>query len=601
MDLPGPLARAEAFLAARTRWILVALVAGSILFRVAYYAQIDGGPCSEWHRWEDGDPNFFHLWGRQIASGDWLTDGAFHPLHGWHKRVAYEHFLRHSAEESEYKRAGVDPARALWNRWYGEALFHQEPHYPYLIGLTYKIFGADPRAVYAWQLALGILTNLLIWWIARRHFGDLAGIFAAGLALFCGPLLFYEMTLIRTSITVFASLGILVLFERAFEKESPGRWALAGVGLGLALLIQTIFILFGIAAMALLAWRHREKWREGARAGAAVAVGALACMTPAFVRNAVVGAPVFSLSSVGTVTFVAANWPDSDPTRGWAVDERAMARLMSDTGGAFGGAMRDTLDRHSPVTFAQLMGRKLKMLLHDYELPNNKNFLYYRGHAPILWAGFVGFGLILPFALVGLYGAWKGFDRHALLYFLVAASAAPMLIFYVLARFRAPLAAALIPFAAFGIVRLAEWILEKKWKPAGIAGGVVAITALWMFRPLPEHMRPIRSADYRVAFKTHWAPRERIFVEASYWGKAEAVLAEALRDEPDEVRRLDGSPLPEGGFEIRQITDFFRSLHARRAGYLTKLGREKEAAAEDAAAERLRKSLGGVPTAPWRP
>jgi hypothetical protein len=176
-----------------------------------------------------------------------------------------------------------------------------------------------------------------------------------------------------------------------------------------------------------------------------------------------------------------------------------------------------------------------------------------------------------------------------------------MLIFYVLARFRAPLAAALIPFAAFGIVRLAEWILEKKWKPAGIAGGVVAITALWMFRPLPEHMRPIRSADYRVAFKTHWAPRERAFVESSDWAKAEAVLGEALRDEPAEVRHLDGSPLPEGGFEIRQITDFFRSLHARRGGYLTKLGRDQEAAVETAAEERLRKSLGGVPTAPWKP
>ena len=598
---PGPLGRVEARLAAHSLWILIGLIAGSVLFRVAYYASIDGGPCSRWHQWEDGDPNFFDLWGRRIAEGDWLTNGSVHPLHGWHKRVAYEHFLRHRAEEAEGKAAGRDPARDLWNRWYGEKLFHQEPLYPYLIGVTYKIFGADPRAVYAWQLALGVLTNLLIWWIARRHFGDLAGAIAAGLALFCGPLQFYEMTLVRTSLTVFASLGLLALFERALDRGTWVRWGLAGVGLGLALLLQTIFILFALGAVAVVAWRHRDRHREGLRAAAALALGTVACLAPAFIRNAVVGAPLFGLSSVGSVTFVAANWPDSDPTRGWAVDERAMARLMSETKGDFGKAMRTTLDQHSPVTFFQLTVRKLKMLLRDYELPNNKNFLYYRWHAPILAVGFVGFGLILPFALVGFHAAWKERGRHALLFWLIVSSAAPMLLFYVLARFRAPLAAALIPVAAFGVVQLLELILAKSWRPAVIAGGVVVVTALGMFRPLPGHMRPIRSADYRIAFRTWGGPREQQAVADGDYTKAVGVLEEALREEPAEVRALEGKVLPEGGFEIRQITDFFRSLHARRAGYLEKLGKTQEAAAEAAKADALRRSLGGVPSAPWTP
>ncbi|HZL71641.1 MAG TPA: glycosyltransferase family 39 protein, partial [Planctomycetota bacterium] len=450
---------------------------------------------------------------------------------------------------------------------------------------------------YAWQMALGVLSNVLIWWIARRHFGERAGLIAALLALLCGPLVFYEWTLVRTSLTVFFSLGLVFMFERALDRESKWRWAATGAALGLALLLQTVFLLFGLAAAAWLAWRSKDRWR----AAAAMSVAAFACLVPAFVRNAVVGAPLFGLSSVGTVTFAAANWPDSDPTRGWAVDDRAMARLMHDSGGDFGRAARAVLDQHDPATFAQLMIRKFKMLAHDYELPNNKNFLYYRAHSPVLYLGFVGFGVILPFALVGLYAAWKEAGRHALLFALVGSSAAPMLIFYVLARFRAPMTAALIPFAALGIVFLADELLAKRWKRAGIAGGVVLLAALCLFRPLPDHMRAIRSADYRISFKTYGAPREQAAVEASNWPAAVSTLAEALEDEPKEVRDMDGTPLPEGGFEIRQITDFFRAVHARRADYLVKLGRTEEARKDADRAEVLHRSLGGVPSAEWKP
>ena len=589
--------RLEERLAANTRWILVGLVGASILFRVVYFAQIDGGPCSQWHRWEDGDPNFFDQWGRRLADGDWLTKGSMHPLHAWHKRVAWEYFVRQPSQELEIRKSGQDPARVLWDRWYGGPLFHQEPLYPYLIGATYKVFGPDPRWVYAWQMALGVLSNVLIWWIARRHFGERAGLVAAFLALLCGPLVFYEWTLVRTSLTVFFSLGLVFMFEWALERESMRRWIAVGAALGLALLLQTTFFLFGLVAAAWLAWRSKDRWR----AATAVSVTAIACLTPAYVRNAVVGAPLFGLSSVGTVTFAAANWPDSDPTRGWAVDDRAMARLMGETDGDFGRAARNVLDRHDPATFAQLMGRKLKMLLHDYELPNNKNFLYYRAHAPVLYVGFAGFGWILPFALVGLYAAWKEVSRHALLYALVASSAAPMLIFYVLARFRAPMTAALIPYAALGVAFLAEEFLARRWKRAGIAGSGVILAAVCLFRPLPDHMRAIRSADYRIAFKTYGAPREQAAVEASNWKAAESILTETLEDEPGEVRRMEGVPLPEGGFEIRQITDFFRAVHARRAGYLEKLGRLDEARKDAERAEILHQSLGGVPSAPWKP
>jgi uncharacterized protein YbcC (UPF0753/DUF2309 family) len=92
--------------------------------------------------------------------------------------------------------------------------------------------------------------------------------------------------------------------------------------------------------------------------------------------------------------------------------------------------------------------------------------------------------------------------------------------------------------------------------------------------------------------------REDAAVAASNWSVAVAVVDEALADEPSEVRNMDGTPLPEGGTEIRQTTEFFRALHSRRADYMKRLGREDEAKRELDRVEILNKSMGGVPTAP---
>ncbi|HTF57080.1 MAG TPA: glycosyltransferase family 39 protein, partial [Planctomycetota bacterium] len=188
---PGPLQRAEAWLAARRHGVVILLAAAAILFRVAYFIELNGGPCSAWHCWDQSDLHFFDQWGRQIAGGDWLSKGTLHPFHEWHGRVAKAYFESHPGEEERSRAMGKDPARALWNRWYGGRLFHQEPLYAYLVGITYGIFGPDPRWVYAWQMALGVLSILLAWVIARRQFGDLAAGVAGALAVLCGPVLFY--------------------------------------------------------------------------------------------------------------------------------------------------------------------------------------------------------------------------------------------------------------------------------------------------------------------------------------------------------------------------------------------------------------------------
>jgi len=587
---PGPLERAEAWLAARRRGVWILLAAAALLFRIAYFVEISGGPCSQWHRWDQSDLHFFDQWGRRIAGGDWLSKEALHPFHDWHARVARTYFDTHPGEEEKLRAQGDDPARALWNRWYGGRLFHQEPLYPYLVGITYGVFGPDPRWVYAWQMGLGVLSILFVWMITRRHFGELAGAVAGGLAVLCGPVLFYEYVLLRTSLTVFAALGLFLLFEEALERGGNRRWAMAGVGLGAALLLQTTFILFGLVALGLLAWRSRKQWREALRPAALMGGVALLCLAPAFARNVAVGAPIFGLSAVGPVTFIASNVPGYDPANGFTVDDRAVARIMRETGGGFGGVVREVIGEHSPSSYLGLMAGKFAVLWQAHELPNNKNFNYYRKHAGILGSALVTFVIIAPLAVVGMATAWRERSRHALLYGLAVAVAAPLLIFYVLSRFRAPFAMALIPFAALALVRFVDWFHRERWLTVARASAAIALMTLWVGRPLPANQSPIRSADYRVAYLTYWQPREREAVARSDWNAAAAVLEEALAEEPDDVRRIDGAPVPEERVELRRVAAWFEVLHGFRADLLTRAGRAEEARTESKRQEALKRS-----------
>ena len=560
--MEGPLARAEAWLESRRAGVLVLLVVAAFAFRLVYFVELTSGPLSAWHTWDQSDLHFFDQWGRAIAEGDVLSNQVGHPYHGWHERTG---------------------GREQWNEWYGGRLFHQEPLYAYLVGLTYTVFGPDPRWVYAWQMAVGIGSILLVWLIARRHFGHLVAAVAGLMAVLCGPVLFYDLVLLRTSLTVFAGLGLLLLLDLAREKGGARRWALAGAAVGGALLLQTTFVLFAAAALGWELWKRR---RAAVRdVGIAAGVAAL-CLAPAIARNLAVGAPALGLSAVGPVTFIASNVRGYDPANGFSTDEPAIARIMGQTGGKFGSVVGQVLSEHSPGSFLSLMAGKVAALTLNHEIPNNKNYLYYRRHAGILASTFVTFVVVFPLAVVGMIAASRSEKRPALLYFLVAGLAAPMLIFYVLSRFRAPLTMALIPFAAYGAVKMTAWAVGRRWKEIAIGSGAVVLLAVWSARPLPEHQMAIRSTDYRVAFETYWAPA----LKKADLSAALAHLDEALSEEPEEIQQIKGDRIPRGRVELRRVAQWFEFLHATRALALDRAGRTDEARMDSARAAALKKS-----------
>jgi 4-amino-4-deoxy-L-arabinose transferase-like glycosyltransferase len=563
--------------------------------RALYFAELNDGPLIGLHRWEASDMNFFDLWAREVEAGDWLTDKSLHPHLPWHRDIAKDYLEKYPQEKAELALMKgpdgkpVDASRILWDRWYGGKRFHQEPLYPYLLALTYKVFGPDVRWVFAWQLLLGTLSNVLVYLIARRYFGLVAAAVAGLLVTLCSPLVFFEMVLLRSSLITFTGLLLVYLTEVALERRSWKWWMLLGTVLGLAILAKLTFALFGLGILCLLACNQRHNFRQFWLPATALVAGTLACLLPPLGRNLAVGAPATSLSSVGPITYVGANAPDYRPEWGFFISKH-VPTVFRKSGDKLFPTVIETLKKHGGFSsyFRQLWG-KFFWAWNWYEKPNNVNFYYYRLHSAVLRYLPVTFWILAPLGIAGLLLAAARFSVRTPL---VATHFAPLLLFYVLSRFRTPLAAALIPFAALTIVQIAAWFRGKQFARCALVILCVGLLFGWSGRALPEGMAAIRRADYNVPFKTHYIPVVLPLAEkarrARDWQEVATLLEEILRHEPPFIRqvglnRSPGHPPP----EARQWVTRFAHWHGAYSEALGHLERSAEAQTEERRAKKL--------------
>jgi hypothetical protein len=559
------------------RLILLLLVAGSYALRAGTYIQLSGGPFLQLHRWQQTDMNYYDAWGRAVAQGDWLSETIGVPMHDWHYDVADHYFAAHPGVRP-------DPVQ-LWTHWNGPHRFYQDPLYPYLVALTYRV-KADPRLVLAWQLALGILTNVLIYVLTRRYFGDGAGVIAAVLALLCGPLIYYELLLLRDSTIVFAELAVVWLADRALVRNRWPWFVALGGALGCAVLLKSSFILLAAALVGglVVSLRGRSAWRSVV----AVAAGLTLALLPAAVRNVALGVPPLAWAGSGALTFVVANGPSYPAIGGFDVRADEVAAIMSESDGRFLPAVARTLALHTPSTFALLIWHKTASALHWYEIPNNANFYYLRLHAFVLRWLPLTFFTIGPLGLVGLALAASRTRTLWPLYLIVAVAFVSLAGFVVIGRLRAPLMAALIPFAAFTLER---FLRARPIAVAGLGGAVLAV-GLWTGRPLPEGRTLIRQTDWMMPYLARYQFDVQAATDAGDAAAAAAAYRAFLRYEPDFSR------MPASAGVLREPTDrdtarTFARIHEICGGLFRDTDHPEEVRAEQTRATLLQKMAGG--------
>lgn len=601
----------EAWLRRRRKLTLVTIVAVAFVLRAFCFLQLAASPFFWIHEWKQSDMNTFHSWALAISEGDWWFRSTAPPLHNWHRRIADEYAREFPQSWADLQAAQQtdDPdetARALWYEWYGGGRTYQGPLYPYLIAVTYFLLGPAVGWVFAWQMLLGIGSIVLVYWLARKYFGDVAAVAAAVMALLYGPLLFYEFVLLRVTLIVFCGLLLVFVLEWARVDDPalpPGkrapRWLVVGVLLGLSLALKAHFLLMVLASVGLLVAEYWRRWSRLSWCGGMLLAGLLVGLGPVVVRNVVVGAPPFVIASSGPPTFFISNAEGASQSS-W--DTRHAARVLGEADGALVPTMTATLKTHPTISsYLRLLGQKALATWYWYEEPNNANLYYARLHSSVLRVLPVSFGMIGPLALVGLVLALRrtgrqraeAYRRPTPLYFLVLTNLIVLHVFFVFARFRVPLAAALVPFAGFAAARLICFVLSRRWKPAVAMIAVSTAMGLYTLAPALPHQPTTRLADVTVGYLVDYDVRLRSALGRGDLSTAADVLDESLRHQPAEVLAL-GAARPAGSVEEAELAVFYAEIYRRYALVLKQAGRDAEAEKQLRRSADLSQASGGM-------
>ncbi len=398
-----------------------------------------------------GDGESYHIWAQELAGGDWL----------------------------------------------GSEVFYQAPLYPYFLGVIYKLFGVSLTAAKISQALLGAGSCVLLTGAARRFFDELTGRTAGLLLAFYPVAMFFDGLLQKTTLAFFLFVLILNILSGIHERASLGKWFTIGLVLGLiGITRENALILLPILGLWLLIRFREESWALRIKWGLAFVGGVFLILVPLTLRNKAVGDRLVLTTSNFGVNFYIGNNSEATgryrPLRpgrdDWKFERIDAVELASSEAGralAPDEVSKFWLDKaladiaEDPVGWIGLMFRKTALILNRLEISDTEDIYTYGSWSPLLG------GLLTVFhfgilALLAALGVALSFERRRELwvwYLIFLGYTASVALFFVFDRFRFPLIAVLIPFAAFGLTRL-KWLFSKAGKRHWTATAVVLVLVL---------------------------------------------------------------------------------------------------------------------------
>src|SRR5437867_9459703 len=272
------------------------------------------------------------------------------------------------------------------------------------------------------QSFVGVGTVLLTYLLGRRFFGHWQGMLA-GLLIACyGPFIFFEGMIMKTFLSAFLTLVLLLLLDMARQEAggtaagtgaampgseaTPARRALrlfglAGAVYGLTTLDRDNFILLAPALAMLPCWLGAGLNRRGLRAAGAFTLGTVLMIAPVTLRNWFVSHEFVLLTTGGGEVFFIGNNADAnglyvpppfvrpDPKYEHAdfiarAEEISGVKMtpMQSSWFWFRQGMKFITDE--PGAWIRLLGRKLIHFWNFFELPDNLDYLILQRFSPLL-------------------------------------------------------------------------------------------------------------------------------------------------------------------------------------------------------------------------
>ena len=309
-----------------------------------------------------------------------------------------------------------------------------------LLAGIYAVFGYNPLIA---RVIMGILSVGVLWIIyllSSRLFGERIGLVSAVIGSQYSYLIFYGVTLVTETPFILAVLSAIYLSLQVIERPKPSNWILLGMALTAAILLRMAVVFYVPALLAWILWRRKE-WSTWILAPIAIMASAV---FPFSWRNYQLWNEFALLETQFGHVFWNGNHPghngDFHPYEVFPIPDEVLA-LNNDvliTRALLARGIETVIG--DPGHFVLLTVTRLREFFKFWPTPDTSLL----GNTLRVCS----FGLMWPFALVGLYLCRRRWREVAPILLFIVIHTSVYALMWTMIRYRIPLDAVLIPFAA---------------------------------------------------------------------------------------------------------------------------------------------------------
>jgi len=402
----------------------------------------------------------------RVGFSIYLGDG----LEGSQQRRAYDQFSYNYLAQSILKGQGF----SFEQNWYPFTPAHTPTAhwsflYPLYLAGVYFLGGIHPLLARIVQAVLiGILSTYLLYRLGERLEGKITGLVSAGLGSVYAYFIFYDSTLMTEA---FFTLGVLCSFNLAIDIVSPKQdrlksikpetppyslWVLLGLAIGFTGLLRQTFLVWLPILFVWMVWAGRTRfqwWKIIIPLGVT-----LLLVLPWTIRNYMVYRNFLPLNSNAGYALYSSNHPN----QGTNFDQDYVAPLPEDliSKGLNEAQWNTALTIRGVQFIIQDPSRYLLLSLSRIPIFFNFWFSPESDRASNLMR-VLSYGLYLPFFLYGIFLSLRDWRKFSLLYLFAFIFSSMHIFTWASIRYRLPIDAVFMPFAAMAIIDLSSKIRAR--------------------------------------------------------------------------------------------------------------------------------------------